>query len=191
MIPNISYIISYFNKPYHLCCFLCSLKIQTDQNFEAFIIDNTPDPTEGKRMVEFLNDPRFIHVHANLPNCYYGGNFGVTLSKGQYICFPSEDGYYVPEFGEIMYNHAVTNSLDLVYCNMLYDKRLNGLYSVLDVAPVKCRIDKSSFIMKRELFTGFSLNPKYVITSDGRMIEDLVKRGIKHGKVDHVLLAHN
>lgn len=92
-----------------------------------------------------------------------------------------------------MLEAAERNNWDLVYCNMVYDARYNGShYSVVNVLPKVNCIDKTGFILKRSWFEGFPGKVKSgPCKADGELIESLVARGIRHGKVPDVMVVHN
>lgn len=203
--PRISYIVSAYDRPKSLRGCLDSLLVQTDQDFEVYVMDNATVQeihVEQEEYVQSLKDDRFHYVHTgamNIGDCYWTGDYAVAnLVTGEFVCFPSDDSYYVPKFGERMYRAAVQNHWDLVYCKMLYDDRLpdnRGEYDILDVLPVVCRIDKTGFIVRRSKFIPFpGKNPADVTApccADGWLVQALVKSGIRHGKVRGVYVVHN
>ena len=132
-----------------------------------------------------------LYLHTNMSgNCYDVADKALPYCSGEFLCFPSDDSYYVPNFAETMERYAETSSLDLVYCDIFYDKRLNGIgYSVLNVAPHIGQIDKTGFIVRRSAFHGFPPHPSDF--RDGALIEDLVARGVRHGKVNDIMAVHS
>ena len=202
--PRVTYIVSAFDRPNCLPCVLWSLKVQTDPDFEVIVADNALTPglqILHTYLVNSLQDSRFRHVntaqHKSSPawDCYWSAEWIVEHeAKGEWICLPSDDSYYVPIFQEAMLAKARTHSLKLVYCEMLYDRRIGGIYSPLDVQPVPCRIDKTGFMLRRDVWIGFPNKPTEGPASsicDGLMIHDLVTRGVRHAKVEEILCVHN
>jgi len=203
MSPRVTYIVSAFNRPERLPCVLWSLKVQTDPDFEVIVADNarTSELQEAHfEIVSSLADPRFRHHNtAFYPtpawDCYWSAEwlFAQGQAKGDWICLPSDDSYYVPVFQEAMLTKARADSLSLVHCDMLYDRRIGKKYQVFKTAPVPRFIDKTGFLLAREAWIGFPAKPQTPSPSycDGLMIEELVRRGIRHGHVDEVLCVHN
>ena len=187
-IPHITYIVSCINRPDHLACCLYSLKIQSDPLLEVIVVDNSLDQGMEK-IVKMVDDKRFRYYNPQAPNCYHSSNYGAKLANGQFLCFPSDDSYYVPLFGQIMYQFANITRTNLVYCDMLYDPRIPKRYAVVEVTPTLRHIDKTGFIIRKDYFTEFPLDN--AVVADGIMIENLVKKGIKHGKASGVLVVHN
>ncbi len=178
---------------------LHSLAVQTMPDFEVIVTDNSDDPEvrEANSKLIWNFDDRFSHkdtASRNIGSCYNTAEWAVRhLCEGDFLCFPSDDSYYVPVFAEVMLGAAEKNNWDLVYCNMLYDARFNGqCYAPVNVQPIVNSIDKTGFILRRSWFDGF---PGKVESgpckADGELIESLIKRGIRHGKVPDVLLVHN
>jgi glycosyltransferase involved in cell wall biosynthesis len=184
MKPHISYIVTTFDRPDHLACCLYSLKAQTDQSFEILVTDNS-EKGIMKKVVDEIKDDRIRYFNPKKQECYESSNHTAQFAEGEFLCFPSEDSYYVPLFAELMYHPEY----DLVYCDMLYDRRLLGKYTILHVSPVVNRIDKTGFIVKRDKFSGFLLHD--LVRADGIFVQSLVKSGAKHTKINEALIVHN
>jgi glycosyltransferase involved in cell wall biosynthesis len=203
MTPRVTYIVSAFDRPDRLACCLWSLKVQTDPDFEVIVADNSTDFAiflEHSRITNSLADRRFRHCntsrHANSPgwDCYWSAEWIVEHeAKGEWICLPSDDSYYVPVFQEALLAAAANNNWQLVYCDMLYDRRISGRYSKLEVEPHENAIDKTGFLVHRDVWIGFPDKPHVPQASacDGMMAAELVKRGVRHGKVSEILAVHN
>jgi hypothetical protein len=204
MKPAITYIVSAFNRPLHLRGCLASLQVQTDPWLEVVVADNAPDldmQGEHNAVVCEMRDKRFSRVntaaHSSGPqfDCYWSAEWIVDngLVHGEYIVLPSDDSYYVPVFQETMLAAARANDWALCYCDMLYDRRGHGRYHHKVVAPRVCEIDKTCFMLRRDCWIGFPTKPQTLKASscDGEMIEELVRRGVRHGRVDEVLCVHN
>ncbi len=202
--PRVTYIVSAFNRPASLPCCLWSLKVQTDADFEVIVADNSIDRNaqlSHERAVHFLDDPRFSRVDTAKRNtspawdCYWSAEWVVAnCARGEWICLPSDDSYYVPVFQETLLKAATEKRWKFVYCDMLYDRRMHGRYEKLDVQPWRGAIDKTGFLIRRDSWIGFPLKPTdapRASTCDGDMAAELVKRGVPHGKVNEVLVVHN
>lgn len=194
----ITYIVCCHDEPYQLTCLLYSLKCQTNGNFEVIVTDRDSSPNNAahqKLIVERMYDKRFSYTFTKAPDIYSAAEEAAPKAKGDFLCFPSADGYYVPGFTQVMLDTAKEQNADLVYCDMLYDPRMFGVYDVLDVAPQTYRIDKTGFIVKKEWllkipFPGKEPAPGRT-PSDGLFIEELIKAGIRHAKAPGVLVVHN
>ncbi len=91
-----------------------------------------------------------------------------------------------------MIQTAVAKQADLVYCDMVYrcGTEINnwGPYTVLVSEPRIGKIDKTNFIIRRELFKGFPPHPRN--WCDGAMIEQAIRDGAKAAKAPGVLCVH-
>lgn len=116
----------------------------------------------------------------------------MNIVRGNWLCFPSDDSLYVQGFSRIMLETAERTGADLVYCDCVYktgsEKNNWPPYSVLNVEPRMGKIDKTCFILRRELFKGFPPHPKF--WCDGALIEQLVLQGVRHAKAPGCLVVH-
>ncbi len=122
---------------------------------------------------------------------YESANMVAPGANGEWLCFPSDDSLYVQGFSRIMLETAERAGADLVYCDCLYhrpDEPTWKPYTILETSPRMGRIDKTCFILRRELFNGFPPHPQG--WSDGALIEDLLKLGVRHTKAPGILVVH-
>lgn len=201
---SISYIVSAFNRPMMLKTCLASLTSQvSEHNREIIVTDNTLDIdiSVAHSFICSYFGVRYIRTMAE--SCYHSAEMGAALATNEWLCFPSDDSYYVPLFESKMLNFAAMYNWDLVYCDLIYELHRIGQgqgYKVLDVQPKWCHIDKTCFVLRRHLFESFPDKGKDGLYrenstssgSDGYLIESLVARpGLRHGKVVEVLAVHN
>ncbi len=186
----ISFIVSAYNHPEKLICCLASLAIQIPEP-DLWVADNsdTPEMVEACESVCSVFGARRVQTHAETSLCYISSEHVAEMVSGEWLCFPSDDSYYVPGFSKLMLDAAEENGWDFVYCDALYDPRMGGEYSVMTTRPACCAIDKTTFILRRELFQGFP--PHESDWRDGALAESLVERGVKHGKPRGILVVHN
>ncbi len=125
-------------------------------------------------------------------NCYDSANKVALLSNGDWLCFASDDSLYVADFQKVMIGTAVREKADLVYCDCVYKcgSEVNGWkpYSLLESEPRMGKIDKTNFIIRRELFKGFPPHPRN--WRDGALIEQVIRDGAKPAKAPGVLCIH-
>jgi Glycosyl transferase family 2 len=191
---SISYILSTYHNPDALCCALYWLKAQTQSDIEVIVADNSTDPImvgRNESAVKRLNDRRFRYYNTRMFDCYASAEFAVQRARGEFLCFPSDDSYYVPMFGEVLLKAARQHNLDLVYCNMVMDPRYYNIHWVLDVGPRIAQIDKSGFLLRKSKFVVFPGDIVSRIYADGALIEELVRQGVRHGKVKDILAFHD
>jgi hypothetical protein len=190
---SISFIVSAYDRPAHLRCCLASLSLQSGRN-QILVADNSLEPcindAHREAIQEFYPAVWFGTGVMGAKTCYQSANLLAQKAAGEWLCFPSDDSYYVPTFATTMLRATEKHQWNLIYCDLLYDPRMfrEGKYNILPAAPVLNQIDKTNFMIRREKFTGF---PDGSPTADGLLIESLVKSGIRHGKAPGVLVVHN
>lgn len=185
--PKVSLIVSTYHQPDKLACLLYALKVQTYADFEVLVADNSMDPAmlyRNASLVCDLNDFRFHHLATGPNDCYGAAEKLVPEAAGEYLGFPSDDGYYVPGFLDLMMKH----NADLIYCDMVYDPRYCGKWAAIECQPKLGYIDKGGFLLRRKLFTRF---PDDHRLADGILINELMARGISHAKAVGLLWVHN
>jgi hypothetical protein len=201
----VTYIVSAFNRPQHLRGCLASLQVQTDPNWYAIVADNgTGDDARanwkmahsfavGDRRIDYCRTSEFAKSPAW--DCYWSAEWIVSTIPlpGEWIVLPSDDSIYMPVFQETCLQVAREHDWQLVYTDMLYDRRGHGRYHHKVVAPRCCEIDKTCFMLRRDCWIGFPTKPQTVKASscDGEMIEQLVRNGVRHGRVPEPLVVHS
>ena len=183
-----SFIVSAFDRPAHLDLLLRSLRLQTCRDFEVLVTDNAVGARASENLdaVQRIGDSRFRHIAAREPDCYFSANLGAAAAQGEYLCFPSDDGYYVPRFLEAMLG---AGPADLIYCDCVYDG--HGInYAPMQTRPACGFIDKGGFLVKREQFRGFRGPAGADRAADGWLVEALIKSGATHSKVPGHLWVH-
>lgn len=193
--PRCSFIVSTFERPRTLRCVLASLQVQTEPDFEVIVTDNSRclDMRRlNQAVIHALHDERFQYLWTGAAQCYEAANMAWPHAQGEYLCHPSDDGYYVPMFLELLLNRHE----DLVYCDMVYDPRSTDRmhpvtqYRVVNVIPKLGTIDKGGFIVRRSRWGGFPWKEN-VTGADGLAVEKLIRARISHFKVPGVLWVHN
>jgi len=204
MKPRITFLVSAYDRPQCLWVSLGSLINQTMENWDAIVLSNHPSAEfcgRNRAVWSAIGDHRinfFDSCDHSIPSwdCYWSAELAVNLGfvTGEYIACPSDDCYYCPEFAEMMLAKADAENLDLVYCDVLYDRRIGGRRSILNVNPWSCSIDKICSIVRTEKWIGYPDKPQDApgpSICDGLAIERMVALGYRHGKVDQPLVIHN
>ena len=190
---DISYIVTACQRPDFLACCLFSLRCQTHAQFEVIVTNNgqTDAHRQASRdVLQVLGDARFRLLEGSWRHCYYASEDAALLASGRYLCFPSDDSYYVPFFAEKMLAAGSAARAQIVLCEQVYSRWEQPHYTILPVAAAVDHVDKTGFLINRTWFAGFP-DKEGGVTSDGQMIEDAVRRGAKVAKVDEVLCVHN
>jgi len=158
--PNVSVIISTFNRSERLKKAIQSVLDQTFQDFEIIVVDDaSKDSTEYA--VKNFNDKRikYIKRSKNFGNDTKPKNEGILASKGEYIAFLDSDNTYRKDHLQALYQAITSDSrTDVVYGDRwLIDetgkiKPQLGVYSEYDPAILYKHnfIDTSDVLVKRE-----------------------------------------
>lgn len=123
------------------------------------------------------------------PNKYYSCETGAKIAKGEWLCFPSDDSYYVPQFAARMIKCGEDNEADLVYCDLVHGH--HDTHNFLSCYPRVGQIDKTNFIIRRSKMEPFSMKDINYELSDGYFIESVIKHGAKVAKLSQLLVVHN
>ncbi len=187
----ISFIVSVLDRPHFLNACLASLAVQEGPK-DIIVCANSKD--QGVlTQIEAVCLDYDVQMEdtgiAGATTCYESANMVAGKALGDWLCFPSDDSLYVCKFSEIM----LSVDADLVYCDCVYRGGETAApywkqYSVLGTQPRIGKIDKTCFIVRRNLFKGFPAHLRN--WSDGALIEDLVKQGVRHAKAPGVLVVH-
>lgn len=113
--PLISIITPTYNREDFLGQAIDSVLAQTYQNFEFFIIDDgSTDNTRS--LVESYADPRIRYYHQENQGQSVARNLGLSMAKGDFICFLDSDNYWFTDKLEKNLNAFESNpEADIVY----------------------------------------------------------------------------
>jgi len=189
----ISYIVSVYDRMKMLNACLASIDANPEMK-EVFVCCNSTSSSDMALCGTITSryHGAMERTGFDTDDCYKSANLIAPKADGDWLCFPSDDSLYVADFQKIMIDTAVRKQADLVYCDVLYKcgSEVNGWkpYTVLDAMPRMGKIDKTNFIIRRELFKGFPPHPKN--WRDGALIEQAIRDGAKHAKAPGVLVVH-
>ena len=138
--PFFSIITPFFNAENFIPKFIEKLKLQSFKNWECIIVDDYSEDN-GYFLIKELcsNDERF-KIHKNtfqkkIRGPYQARNFGLSLSKGKYICFLDIDDYWKDNMLEIKQKILTKeNSIDIIFTDI--SKCTKGIEKGI-IAPIK------------------------------------------------------
>jgi len=135
MKPEISVIITTYNRPVMLQRALDSVLAQTFKNFEVIIVDDHSDkppdikfPAKEKRVVA-------MRLPYNTGYQVRPKNIGIMIARGKYIAYLDDDNVYLPNHLEVLYEAIKKHQADVVYGDRVYkstdknEKRFMGKMS--------------------------------------------------------------
>jgi glycosyltransferase involved in cell wall biosynthesis len=201
--PRLSFTVCAFENPLALRTCLSSLLDQTMQDFEIIIVDNSIGSTWidlNKDLCRMSDRIRYewtadrtnvVPSDCRHSRCLYTATeIGAGMATGEWLCFPNQDSYYARVFAERMLKAVDATRCDCLYCDFvlgLPDRR----YAFVEAACHEGRVDKTAFIVRRELFKGFLDKRTNYELADGLMIERLAKAGVSRRRVAECLVFHN
>jgi GT2 family glycosyltransferase len=200
--PLISFIVSACNRPMALRCCLASLALQQGGPYQVVVTDNSEVCGNWQEVSPTFDRLGFIYFPTQEKTCYRAANYAMREAAAaalaeapvdqvaDWLCFPSDDSYYVPSFARLMLA-AAKPGVDLVYCDWL-DTRLQPHYERFKAAPRTGAIDKTAFIVRRDVFLslGGFMDPDHEF-GDGHFVDAVVRSGAVCAKAEGILLVHN
>ncbi|MBK8348621.1 MAG: glycosyltransferase family 2 protein [Saprospiraceae bacterium] len=105
--PFFSIIIPTYNRAHTIRRPVDSIIAQTFTDWELIIVDDgSTDDT--KEIVESYKDPRIRYVWQENQERSAARNHGISLAKGEWICFQDSDDKYLPEHLQVLYDGIQT-----------------------------------------------------------------------------------
>jgi hypothetical protein len=196
--PDISYIVSAYDRPDMLPIILWALKVQTHRNFEVIVTDNSIVPAvtaAHRKVVAQLEDSRFSHLHTahkiEVRECYWSAEYAAKRAHGQWLCFPCDDTYLVPEFGQRMLAAGYLNGWDMVICgDIVVGPLCNGHIGYKPWRMEPHRASKTTYIVRASAFPGFNAKPVVAGASlaDYHLSGEVPNVGVLR---DQLMVVHN
>lgn len=117
--PYFSVIIPTYNRATFIGKAISSVLSQSFADFELIIVDDASTDNTAE-IVHSFEDSRIIYIknETNLERCR-SRNKGISVAKGQYICFLDSDDYHLPTHLQVLHN-AIKNEnfpLALLFTN--------------------------------------------------------------------------
>lgn len=178
----ISVIVPIYNNAVYLPYCLDSLLAQTDQNWEAILIDDgSTDDSLAICRAYAAKDSRFAAFHQENAGVCAARNLGITKASGRYLCFVDSDDWVEPDYLAVM-RRCIGNA-QMAVCGVECDdpEPLHTETIPLDVLRAK----PSRYA--KNVYLNYSVNRLYItdILRDNGIFMPL---GMKRGE-DAVFLA--
>lgn len=203
-VPDVTYIVSAYNRPLMLPVCLWSIRGQTHQNFELIVTDNAIDngiAAQHEAAVKAMHDPRFRYVRTadkiKVSDCYYAAEWAIAnMARGTWLCFPCDDTYLMPEFASRLLAAAFQHGWEFVYCKQVVVGPVasgGAGYYLWNMDLVRMMTLKTSFLIRTTSFPGFAAKPNESLpaAADYYLGMQMQARGAKIGSVDQIMVVHN
>jgi teichuronic acid biosynthesis glycosyltransferase TuaG len=198
--PLVSIVMPTYNHGHYIAESLNSIIMQTYQNFEVIVVDNcSSDCTE--HVVKSFEDPRVSYFKINNGGVVaVSRNFGISLSRGEWIAFLDSDDVWHPS--KLACQFACFSGYDLIYTGMRdfaekYPKlhvpinpKILGLKKIRLLAGNP--IANSSVICRAKVLKQFPINenPHFSAVEDFDLWLRIVLSGARVAKVNAELLLY-
>jgi len=116
---KVSVIVPVYNAEKYLKQCLDSVLGQTLEDIEVIIINDGSSDSSADICKRYLTDSRVIYHEKANEGLAAARQDGIGFARGEYIGFVDSDDWIEPDMYETMYNAAMTNCADIVFCNCI------------------------------------------------------------------------
>ncbi|MBS3202812.1 glycosyltransferase [Turicibacter bilis] len=128
--PKVSIIIPVYNVEKYIVQCLDSVINQSLQDIEIIIVDDGSPDRCGEICEEYAKlDNRIKVIHKQNEGLGYARNSGISIASGEYIGFIDSDDFVEKNMFEELYNTAVKQKADAVYCGIYYHQNNESVAS--------------------------------------------------------------
>lgn len=126
MVPDISIIVPIYNQERFLYDSLLSIKNNLFTNYEVILVNDGSTDQSEKICKRFCDeDSRFKYIRKDNNGVASARQFGLNVSKGNYLIHVDPDDWVEPDYLLEMFNKAISTKADIVICDYFeeYDKQ--------------------------------------------------------------------
>ena len=186
----VEFILPTYNRKYELGAALASLIAQTDGDWIANVVIDSPEETIADTVLEVFTDNRIKKTHLEKRRNDWGHTpreIGKQMSEAEYVIMGRDDNYYTPNFVSELKKVANTHP-GMIYWDMVHS---HYNYSYFKCSPAFNQIDIGAFATRTDLAQQIKLGTHYA--ADGTFVEDFKKKFPKEEivKINKVLYVHN
>ena len=171
--PLVSVITVNLNRSEYLTRCFQSLKNQTYLNWEHIFVDGL-STDESVKLAISLSNEKFRFVSEKDAGIYDAFNKGVSLSKGDFICFLNTDDWYEPNFIEYAVETLISSNADWVFGDNFFHN-LDGTLQFIPGDPLYfyeswktfSRFHHTTVLVRRTCFDEIGLFPLVVKSKKG------------------------
>lgn len=187
--PRVSIVTTVYDRVECLADCIGSVMRLEYRDYEHVIVSDCPPSPVVDRiaaLVRACDDPRISYLNLRSRHNNWGiapAAVGLRRSRGEYICFLSDDNGYMPEHvGTLVQELDQDISLGFVYSSCRYA----GRRTLSHPRPAPARIDLGQPMFRRGVFTVCLADdlPFDMMAWDWALIDTLVQRGVRWKHVD-------
>jgi len=185
-----------YQRPKEIKLLISSFIVQTNPNWQLYIIHDGPTPKEITDIVTEFQDKRLILCESKTRKGKWGHpNRKMMLDKipcepDDPILLTNDDNFYVRTFVDKMLT-GMTKAVGMCYCDMLTNY---CDYDVVHCVPKVNHIDMGAFVVRADIAKRVGFN-SFKLEADGIYCEEVVKYCKENSyrvlKIDKVLFIHN
>ena len=162
---KVSVIVPVYNVEKYIYKCINSLVNQTFKDIEIIIIDDETKDNSIKIINDNFKDERIRIYHQKNSGAAAARNYGIKISKGEYLFFVDSDDFIELNTIEVMYNKIKDNNVNIVICDY-YKLMENGNKTHIKMIPHYLDNIKSSVIsmpgpvgklMKKDFFIKYHI----------------------------------
>lgn len=128
--PKVSIIIPVYNVEKYIVQCLDSVINQSLQDIEVILVDDGSPDRCGEICEEYAKlDNRVKVIHKQNEGLGYARNSGIAIASGEYIGFVDSDDFVEKNMFQELYNTAVEQKADAVYCGIYYHQNNESVAS--------------------------------------------------------------
>lgn len=132
--PFFTVILPTFNRATRTQQAIASVIDQTFPDWELIVVDDgSTDNTAA--VVRAFNDPRILYVFQTNSERSAARNKGLSLSKGEYVCFLDSDDRYTPEHLQVLQTTIQQKGAELLRTFTIYEAEEEGLEVMQPLIP--------------------------------------------------------
>jgi len=158
--PKVSIIVPIYKVEKYLIRCLDSIINQTLKELEIILVDDGSPDACPSICNEYSNkDKRIKIIHKKNEGLGFARNSGLEIAVGEYIAFVDSDDFVSITMYEKLYNLAVLNKLDAIYCGFNLIRKSGEIKSFNQVEDFK--VFDGRFEVDPFLFEMIGSNPSY------------------------------
>jgi glycosyltransferase involved in cell wall biosynthesis len=132
--PKVSIIVPVYGVEKYLDRCMQSLLNQTLKEIEIIMVeDESPDNCSVMCDEYAKNDNRIKVIHKKNGGLGYARNTGLSIATGEYVAFVDSDDFVKQTMYEELYNEAIVQNADAVFCNFSTYNTKKEIYDVVEV----------------------------------------------------------
>ncbi len=123
--PTISVVVPVYKVEAYLHCCVDSILSQTFEDFELILVDDGSPDNCGVMCEEYAKkDNRVRVIHQENQGQAAARNHGVSIAKGEWICFVDSDDAVHPQMLEILFSGIRSSDVKMTLCDITESENL-------------------------------------------------------------------